>query len=925
MTDTEFGPPPQSDDHDPLETAEWLASMEAVHHHGGTRRSQFLLDQLHQWALKRQVPIPFAANTPYVNTIPKTEQPPFPGDRQIERRIKSFVRWNAMAMVVRANRMCEGIGGHISTYASCATLFEIGFNHFFRARTENSSGDQIFFQGHASPGVYARAYIEHRIDAHHLMNFRRELAPGGGLASYPHPWLMPDFWEFPTVSMGLAPINSIYQARFNRYLEDRGLMRTSGSRVWAFLGDGEMDEPESLGAITLAAREQLDNLMWVINCNLQRLDGPVRGNGSIIQELEAAFRGAGWNVIKVIWGSDWDPLFAADTEGLLIEHMGQTVDGQWQRYTVESGAYSREHFFGRDPGLLRLVDHLTDDQIRSLRLGGHDPEKVYAAYAAAVAHSGQPTVILARTIKGYGLGEAGEGRNITHQQKKLNEDELRAFRDRFEIPVSDAEIHEAPFCRFAEDSREYQYLLERRRALGGFVPQRRVRAQPLEAPPLSLFDEFLAGSGDRKVATTMTLVRMINRLASDKRIGKLIVPIVPDEARTFGMDALFRSYGIYAHTGQLYEPVDAHLLMRYEERKNGQILEEGISEAGAMASFIAAGSAYATHGLTTIPFFLFYSMFGFQRIGDLIWAAGDMRCRGFLIGATAGRTTLQGEGLQHQDGHSQLHASTVPNCVSYDAAFAYELAVIVQDGIRRMYEAGDSIFYYLTVYNETYPMPPMPGDRLETGPTENVAAGLRPGRGMPADAPSGQAAVRDGILRGLYKFRPAARSGEQPCVHLFGSGPLVNEALRAQELLRDRYQVAADVWSVTSYNELYRDALACQRWNRLYPGERPRIPYITQALADERWPIVASSDYVSSVAQRLAPWTPAGLCVLGTDGFGRSDSRPALRRHFQNDAEHIVLAALTELARGGQFDRARLAQVLQDLDLNPQAPDPASA
>ena len=882
-------------DHDPLETAEWLASLEAGHHHAGQQRVEFLLDRLHKWALKRQVPIPFAGNTPYINTIPKTEQPSYPGDRQIERRIKSFVRWNAMAMVVRANRMAEGIGGHISTYASSATLYEVGFNHFFRAATENSSGDQVYFQGHASPGIYARAYIEHRIDAQHLMNFRRELAPGGGLPSYPHPWLMPGFWQFPTVSMGLGPINSIYQARFNRYLEDRGLLRTTGGRVWAFLGDGEMDEPEALGAITLASREQLDNLTWVINCNLQRLDGPVRGNGSIIQELEAAFRGAGWNVIKVIWGSDWDPLFAADTEGLLIEHMGQIVDGQWQRYTVEPGAYSREHFFGRDPRMLQLVDHLTDEQIRSLRLGGHDPEKVYAAYAAATAHSGQPTVILARTIKGYGLGEAGEGRNITHQQKKMNENELRAFRDRFEIPVSDAEINEAPFCRFPEKGPEYEYLQERRRAMGGYVPQRKVRAVPLEAPPLSLFAEFLAGTGERKAATTMAIVRMINRLMADPRIGKLIVPIVPDEARTFGMESLFHSYGIYAHGGQLYEPVDSHMLMRYEERKNGQILEEGITEAGSMASFLAAGSAYATHGLSTIPFFLFYSMFGFQRIGDLIWAAGDMRCRGFLVGATAGRTTLAGEGLQHQDGHSHLHASAVPNCVSYDCAFAYELAVIVREGLRRMHEAGEDVFYYLTVYNETYHMPPMP---------EGAA---------------------DGILRGLYKFQAAVKTDGSPRVHLFGSGPLLNEALRAQGLLREKYGVAADVWSATSYNELYRDALTCQRWNRLHPEQTPRVPYVAQTLRDEPWPIVASSDFVTSVAARLCPWTPAGLTVLGTDGFGRSDTRASLRRHFETDAEHIALAALTALARAGKFDAQKLPGAIKDLGVDPEAPNPATA
>ena len=903
-------------DHDPIETAEWLASMEAVHHQAGQRRVEFLLDRLHKWALKREVPIPFAANTPYVNTIPQAEQPPYPGNRQIERRIKSFVRWNAMAMVVRANRMAEGIGGHISTYASSATLYEVGFNHFFRAATENSSGDQIFFQGHASPGIYARAYIEHRIDAQHLMNFRRELAAGGGLSSYPHPWLMPEFWQFPTVSMGLGPINSIYQARFNRYLEDRGLLRTSGSRVWAFLGDGEMDEPESLGAITLASRERLDNLTWVVNCNLQRLDGPVRGNGSIIQELEAAFRGAGWNVIKAIWGSDWDPLFAADTEGLLIEHMGQIVDGQWQRYTVEPGSYAREHFFGRDPRMLQLVDHLTDEQIRSLRLGGHDPEKVYAAYAAATAYRGQPTVILARTIKGYGLGEAGEGRNITHQQKKMNEDELRAFRDRFEIPVSDAEINEAPFCRFPEKSAEYEYLQERRRALGGYVPQRKVRGVPLEAPPLSLFDEFLAGTGERKAATTMAIVRMIARLMADPRLGKLMVPIVPDEARTFGMESLFRSYGIYAHSGQLYEPVDSHVLMRYEERKNGQMLEEGITEAGSMASFLAAGSAYATHGLSTIPFFLFYSMFGFQRIGDLIWAAGDMRCRGFLVGATAGRTTLAGEGLQHQDGHSQLHASVVPNCVSYDCAFAYELAVVVREGLRRMHEAGEDVFYYLTVYNETYQMPPMPA-----------------GADVAADPRVGLSSVEEGILKGLYKFKAAEKPAlggrdthvTPPRVHLFGSGPLLNEALRAQGLLREKYGVAADVWSATSYNELYREALACQRWNRLHPGHTPRVPYVAQALRDEPWPIVASSDFVTSVAARLCPWAPAGLTVLGTDGFGRSDTRASLRRHFETDAEHIALVALTALAHTGRFDAQKLPGAIKDLGVNPEAPNPATA
>ncbi len=896
MTDHENNPEhAQVRDPDPLETAEWLASLEAVHHHAGRRRVEFLLEQLHKWSRKRQVPIPFAATTPYVNTIAKAKQPPFPGDRTIERRIKSYVRWNAMAMVVRANRLSEGIGGHISTFASSATLYEIAFNHFFRAPTDSASGDQIFIQGHAAPGIYARAYLEHRLDAKRLHNFRRELAEGGGLSSYPHPWLMPDFWQFPTVSMGLGPINSIYQARFNRYLDDRGLLGTSGSRVWAFLGDGEMDEPESLGAIHLASREQLDNLTWVINCNLQRLDGPVRGNGNIIQELEGVFRGAGWNVIKVIWGSDWDPLFAADTDGLLIENFADVVDGEWQRYTVESGAYSREKFFGRDPRLLQLVDRYTDEEIRTLRLGGHDPEKVYAAYAAATNTTDRPTVILARTIKGYGMGEAGEGRNITHQQKKLNDDELRAFRDRFEIPVTDEEIREAPFCRFKEGSRELEYLLERRRALGGFVPQRRVRAVSLEAPAADIFQEFMDGTGDRSAATTMAIVRMLARLMSDERLGKLIVPIVPDEARTFGMESLFRSYGIYAHAGQLYEPVDAHLLMRYEERKNGQILEEGISEAGSMASFIAAGSAYATHGISTIPFFLFYSMFGFQRIGDSIWLAGDMRCRGFLVGATAGRTTLAGEGLQHQDGHSLLHASTVPNCLSYDCAWAYELATIVREGIRRMYEVGEDIFYYLTVYNETYPMPQMP------------------------------AGVEDGVLKGLYKFKACENPGDRPRAHLFGSGPLLNEALRAQQILLEQFNVAADVWSATSYNQLYRDALHCARQNRLNPESPAQVPYIAQALTDEPWPIVATSDYVTSVAERLVPWTPAGMCILGTDGYGRSDARADLRRHFETDAEHIALGTLTELARREQFARDKLTAAIKTLDLNPEKTDPATA
>ena len=881
-------------DPDPIETAEWIESIDAVRRTHGPERVAFLLDRLHEWSHRMRIHALSDACTPYINTIHHREQPAYPGDRQIERRIKSYTRWNAMAMVVRANRACDGIGGHISSYASAATLLEVGFNHFFHGPNHETGGDMVFFQGHSAPGVYARAYLERRIDEQHLVNFRRELAPGGGLSSYPHPWLMPDFWQFPTVSMGLGPITSIYMARFNEYLRDRGLKDTSGRRVWAFLGDGEMDEPESLGAITLAARERLDNLTWVVNCNLQRLDGPVRGNGNIIQELEAAFHGAGWNVIKVIWGSDWDPLFDADTEGLLIETMQDVVDGQWQRYTVESGAYSREHFFGRDPRLLALVEHLSDEQIQKLRLGGHDPAKVYAAYRAATECNGRPTVILARTIKGYGLGEAGEGRNITHSQKKLNEQELKHFRDRFDIPISDREIARMPFCRFEKGSAEYEYLMERRKALGGFLPARKVTVAPLAAPKRDLFAEFFDGSGKRPASTTMAYLRMLARLLRDKQLGKLIVPIVSDEARTFGMEALFASYAIYAHAGQLYEPVDAHLLMKYHERKDGQILEEGISEAGSMASFTAAGTAYAYHGLNMIPFFTFYSMFGFQRIGDSIWAAADMRSKGFLVGATAGRTTLQGEGLQHQDGHSHLHASSVPNCISYDPAFAYELAVIIREGIRRMYEEQESVFYYITVYNEPYLQPPMPQG------------------------------AEEGILRGMYKFRAADNPGDAPRVHLFASGPLVHEAVRAQELLREKFGVAADVWSVTSYNELYRDGLACGRWNRLHPDQPPRVPHVSEMLQHEPWPIVAVSDFVKALPHRLAPWTPKGIYALGTDGFGRSEARAELRRFFEIDAEHIAYAALWRLSETGSFERQRLLAARDALGLDADHPDPAT-
>ncbi len=879
-------------DEDLQETRDWVISLDEVYERAGPRRVGSLLWHIIERAAELGVALPFSANTPYVNTVARSDQPPYPGDRQLERRIKSIIRWNAMAMVVRANKQSAGIGGHISTYQSVATLFEVGFNHFFRSRTVDFAGDQVYFQGHASPGVYARAFLEGRLSVEHLKNFRREVGPGGGLSSYPHPWLMPEFWEFPTVSMGLSPLAAIYQARFNRYLEDRGLADTRGSRVWAFLGDGEMDEPEALGAITLASREGLDNLIFVVNCNLQRLDGPVRGNAKIIQELEAAFRGAGWNCIKVIWGSEWDPLLEADTAGLLVRRMAECVDGQYQKYTVESGAYIREHFFGKYPELLSLAEGLSDEDLTRLKRGGHDPVKVYAAYDRATRPNGRPTVILAKTVKGYGLGEAGEGRNVSHQQKRLNEQELKEFRDRFDIPVSDRQLASVPFYRPEPGSPELEYLLERRRCLGGFLPRRSARPVNLPAPPPAVFEEFYTGSGDRPASTTMVFVRMLAKLMKDPRLGRLIVPIVPDEARTFGMEALFRQYGIYSHQGQLYEPVDSKSLLYYREATDGQLVEEGITEAGSMASFTAAGTAYATHGVPTIPFFIFYSMFGFQRIGDLIWAAADMRTKGFLLGATAGRTTLNGEGLQHQDGHSHLLASSVPNCVCYDPAFAYELAVIIQEGIRRMYHNDESVFYYLTLYNENYEQPSMPDG------------------------------AREGILRGLYRFRPAAEPKRRPRVHLFGSGPLLREALRAQEILAGKFSVAADVWSATSYKQLHRDALLAERWNLLHPAEPPRLSFLEQLLKDEPWPVVAASDYVKMVPGQIARWVPAGMRVLGTDGFGRSDTREGLREFFEVSAEFIALAALCELARRGEVDPEQVQTALTDLGIDPEKRDP---
>jgi pyruvate dehydrogenase E1 component len=811
---------------DPSEIQEWLESLDSVLQSSGPDVASYILERLRAHAKVVGIEIPFTAKTPYVNTIPHSMQPAFPGDQQLERRIKSLVRWNAIAMVVRANREEHNIGGHISTYASAATLYEVGFNHFFRARTPEFEGDTVYFQGHAAPGIYARAFLEGRLSAAKLENFRRELKPGGGLSSYPHPWLMPDFWEFPTVSMGLSPLMAIYQARYNRYLEDRGIKPVTDAKVWAFLGDGETDEPESLGAITLAAREKLDNLIFVINCNLQRLDGPVRGNGQIIQELESAFRGAGWNVIKVLWGTEWDSILDRDTEGLLVKRMGELVDGEYQKLVVSSGAYVREHFFGSDPRLLHLVEPLSDEELRRLRLGGHDPRKVYAAYKSAVEHKGAPTVILARTIKGYGLGEAGEGKNVTHQQKKLNEEELREFRSRFDIPLTDEQCAEVPFYRPAENSEEAQYLRARREELGGYVPQRSVRAKPLVADHGELFNEFLTGSEGREVSTTMAFVGILRKMLRDPEMGKLIVPIVPDEARTFGMESLFRTVGIYSSVGQRYEPVDVNTLLYYKEAKDGQILEEGITEAGSMASFIAAGTAYATHGINTIPFFIYYSMFGFQRIADFIWAAADMRVRGFLLGGTSGRTTLAGEGLQHQDGNSQVLALPVPNLLAYDPAFAYEVAVIIQDGIRRMYKEGESIFYYITVMNEPYAMPEMPGD------------------------------VREGILKGMYKFRAAANTDSKLRAQLFGSGAILNEALRAQEILADKYGVAADVWSVTSYKALYSDGIETDRWNRLHPGHKPRAPYVTECLADAPGVLVAATDYLKTLPNMISQWIP---------------------------------------------------------------------
>jgi pyruvate dehydrogenase E1 component len=881
-----------SEDLNQQETSEWLESLDEVIDEGGPDRASYLLQRLNERAAEFGVTAPLKLVTPYINSIPVELEVPYPGDRQIERRIKNFVRWNALAMVIKANKNDDGLGGHISTYASLATLIEVGQNHFFHGSYDGQPGDFIYYQGHASPGMYARAFVEGRLNEQHLVNFRHELRDHPGLSSYPHPWLMPDFWQFPTVSMGLGPINALFQARFMRYLENRGIIQKTPRKIWAFLGDGETDEPESLGNITLGAREKLDNLIFVVNCNLQRLDGPVRGNGKIINELEGTFRGAGWNVIKVLWGSDWDKLLARDTSGLLVKRMEECVDGEYQNFKAKGGAYVRQNFFGKYPELLELVKDYSDEDLQRLRRGGHDPQKVYNAYLRAVNNVGSPTVILAKTVKGYGLGEGGEGRNATHQQKKLTEPQITYFHQRFEMDIPEEKVKKLDFIRPVDDSPEAKYIKQRVEAMGGPLPSRAVRPFEFKTPALNVFAESIGGSGGRAASTTSAFVAVLKAMLKSD-LAKYVVPIIPDEARTFGMDSLFSQIGIYASQGQLYTPVDKDMIMYYKESKDGQILEEGINEAGSMASFTAAGTAYANYGVPMIPFFVYYSMFGFQRVGDLIWAFGDSRGKGFLVGGTAGRTTLLGEGLQHQDGHSPVLASTVPNCIHYDPAFAYEIAIIVRDGLRRMYENREDCFYYLTVGNENYAHPKM------------------------ADG------VEEGVLRGIYKYRSAA--GGKATVQLFGSGPILNEALRAQELLAEKFQIHADVWSVTSYNELRREAMDTERWNRLNPDQPARVPYIVQAIKGAQGPIVAATDYMKTLSDQLAPWLKDRLVSLGTDGFGRSDNRKFLRRHFENDAESIAAAAVSKLARDGKYDAAKAKAAIQELGIDAEKRNPAHA
>jgi pyruvate dehydrogenase E1 component len=885
----------QLPDIDADETSEWLDSLDAVVDIKGKARANYLLARLMERAREKGVSVPAAVQTDYINSITAAEEPWFPGDEYLERRIRAFVRWNAVVMVDRANHRFDGLGGHLSTYASAAALYEVGFNHFFRGKADGAFGDQVFVQGHAAPGIYARAYLEGRLTEEHLDHFRRETS-GKGLPSYPHPRRLPNFWEFPTVSMGLGPLNAVYQARFNRYLYHHEIADTSKAKVWCFVGDGEMDEPESIAALSLAAREQLDNLIFVVNCNLQRLDGPVRGNGKVIQEFESLYRGAGWNVIKVIWGKEWDALLAMDTDGVLLAKMNSTVDGEFQKYAVESGAYIREHFFGPDPRLTRMVAHLTDEQIERLPRGGHDYGKLFAAYKTAVEHEGAPSVILAKTIKGWTLGRDFEARNATHQIKKMTTAELKTFRDRLHLDIPDAQLEdeEAPYFHPGYRSPEYEYLVERRRRLDGYLPERVERSRTVIVPASTLTDQLDQGSAKQAVSTTMAFTRLLKQLLNDRQFGHRVVPIISDEGRTFGMDALFNDVKIYAPFGQKYEPVDAGLLLSYREARRGQILEEGITEAGAMASFTAAGTAYSTWGQPMIPFFIFYSMFGFQRVGDLIWAFGDMRGKGFLMGATAGRTSLAGEGLQHCDGHSQLVASTLPNCRSYDPAFAYEVGVIVRDGIARMYGANaEDCFYYVSLYNENYLQPPKPPD-----------------------------AIDDEIVRGMYRVRPAASEPRAHRAQLLGSGALLTEVLRAQNLLASEWDVAADVWSVTSWKALRDDALECERWNRLHPGAPARIPYVTRCLEAAEGPVIASSDWMKAVVDQIGRFVPARFVPLGTDGFGYSDVRAALRRHFEIDAEHVVVATLGALCRSGAVGASLVAEAITRYGIDPETPDP---
>jgi len=867
-----------------IENKEWLDSINYIIKHEGSERVQEIMALQHKRCVEAGIDPGLCRDTPYINSIPADEEKPYPGDRKLERKIKSLIRWNAMAMVVQANRKSEGIGGHISTYASCATLWEVGFNHFFRGREGDNPPDIIYFQGHASPGVYARSFLEGRLSEKQLDNFRRELASGGGLSSYPHPRLMDDYWEFPTVSMGLSPIMAIYQARFNKYLQDKGLLKAKDQKVWAFLGDGEMDEPESMGALTLAAREELDNLIFVINCNLQRLDGPVRGNGSVIKELSMAFRGAGWNVIKVLWGENWDPLLKKDKNDVLKKRLGELIDGQLQKYSTTGGDYIRKDFFGKYKELEAMVEDMSDEDIANLRRGGHDPVKVYNGYLSAVNHKGSPSVILAQTIKGYGLGEAGEGRNITHQQKKLNEEELKHFRRRFDVPITGENVEKAPFFRPDEGSEEIRYLKERREKLGGFLPDRKKEQPEFHMPDEDLFTEFMEGSDKREVATTMAAVRMLSKLLKDKHVGKMVVPIVPDESRTFGMEALFKQAGIYSHKGQLYEPVDRESLLYYNEARDGAILEEGISEAGCMSSFIAAGTSYSTHRMYCIPFFTFYSMFGFQRVGDLIWAAADARARGFMLGGTSGRTTLAGEGLQHQDGHSHLQAMTVPCVRAYDPAFAYELAVIVREGMKKMYAEGEDLIYYITMMNEKYRMPPIPKRK----------------------------GIEEGIISGMYQYKSSQKNEHN--LNLLGSGTILNEAVKAADILRKKYQISADVWSVTSYKQLYDDAKETEHANRLDPEQRAKS-YIEKCVGAEKGIFVAATDYVKNLPLSVSGWFPGSFTALGTDGFGLSEDRENLREYFEVNANHIAWAALVELYGDKKIDRKTVKKAREELGI----------